>query len=213
MMKMKCEIIRDLLPSYVDELTSEESNRVIEEHLKTCAACRSVLNAMKEEVRTNDSVEENKKAIKPFQKLRRRVWKAMGITVVVCVLLLGGLTYHFGHSWEADFSDVKVTYEKVGGVVTLGFLPKQENRYLTVELESKNPDVIVVKEHHVNPLDPPMRKGGYFGYTFLDEETVINSADGSGVKLTGDEVLTIRYGDTTEEIKICDLANEENWKE
>lgn len=205
---MKCEIIRDLLPSYVDELTSEESNRVIEEHLETCAACRDALNAMKEEVRTANSVEDNKKAIKPFQKLRRSVWKAAGITAVVCVLLLGGLVYYFGHSWEADSSDVKVTYEKVGDVVTLGFLPEKKNTYLTVELESQNPDVIVVREHHVNPLDPPIRKGGYFGYTFLNEETVMNSADGSGVKLVGDEVLTIRYADTVEEIKIRDLANE-----
>ncbi|MFQ7549709.1 MAG: zf-HC2 domain-containing protein [Blautia marasmi] len=33
---MKCEIIRDLLPSYVDGLTSRESDRAIEEHLKGC---------------------------------------------------------------------------------------------------------------------------------------------------------------------------------
>ena len=30
---MKCEIIRDLLPSYVDGLTSEESNREITAHV------------------------------------------------------------------------------------------------------------------------------------------------------------------------------------
>ena len=33
---MKCEIIRDLLPSYLDELTSAESNQAIEEHLQEC---------------------------------------------------------------------------------------------------------------------------------------------------------------------------------
>lgn len=32
---MKCEMIRDLLPLYIDGLTSEESNREIEKHLKT----------------------------------------------------------------------------------------------------------------------------------------------------------------------------------
>ena len=34
---MKCEIIRDLLPSYVDGLTSEESNREITAHVAECA--------------------------------------------------------------------------------------------------------------------------------------------------------------------------------
>lgn len=31
---MKCEIIRDLLPLYIDGLTSKESNQEIEKHLK-----------------------------------------------------------------------------------------------------------------------------------------------------------------------------------
>ncbi|MDD2498630.1 MAG: zf-HC2 domain-containing protein, partial [Desulfitobacteriaceae bacterium] len=33
---MKCEIIKDLLPSYIDGLTSSESNLQIEEHLNNC---------------------------------------------------------------------------------------------------------------------------------------------------------------------------------
>ena len=33
---MKCEMIRDLLPLYIDGLTSEESNKEIDKHLKTC---------------------------------------------------------------------------------------------------------------------------------------------------------------------------------
>ncbi|MBS1315556.1 MAG: zf-HC2 domain-containing protein, partial [Anaerotignum sp.] len=47
---MKCEIIRDLLPSYVDGLTSEESNREITAHLAECATCKEILEQMQEEV-------------------------------------------------------------------------------------------------------------------------------------------------------------------
>jgi len=39
-MNMKCEVIRDLLPLYVDGVASEESRALIEEHLKTCEGCR-----------------------------------------------------------------------------------------------------------------------------------------------------------------------------
>ena len=38
--KIPCEVIRDLLPSYVDELTSEVTNQVIRDHLETCEDCR-----------------------------------------------------------------------------------------------------------------------------------------------------------------------------
>ena len=37
---MKCEIIRDLLPLYIDGLTSKESNQEIEKHLKNCEECQ-----------------------------------------------------------------------------------------------------------------------------------------------------------------------------
>ena len=40
---MNCEIVRDLLPLYEDGLCSEESRGAVEEHLKTCEACRKLL--------------------------------------------------------------------------------------------------------------------------------------------------------------------------
>lgn len=43
---MNCEIIRDLLPLYADHLTSESSNRQIEDHIKTCPECRRLRNEM-----------------------------------------------------------------------------------------------------------------------------------------------------------------------
>ena len=45
-----CELIRDLLPLYVDGLTSEASNREIKEHLETCGSCRERYERMKREL-------------------------------------------------------------------------------------------------------------------------------------------------------------------
>lgn len=45
--KVRCNIIRDLLPSYVDEITSEESNQMIEEHFKGCEACKETYESLK----------------------------------------------------------------------------------------------------------------------------------------------------------------------
>ena len=39
-MKITCNIIEDLLPLYVDDMVSEDSRQLVEEHLKTCPACR-----------------------------------------------------------------------------------------------------------------------------------------------------------------------------
>ena len=47
MTKLSCEVIRDLLPLYVEGLASDESNALVEEHLAGCAACRDELEAMR----------------------------------------------------------------------------------------------------------------------------------------------------------------------
>lgn len=33
--KLRCEIVQDLLPSYVDGLTSDETNEAVKDHLRT----------------------------------------------------------------------------------------------------------------------------------------------------------------------------------
>lgn len=44
---MKCEVIQDLIPLYVDECCSKESKRLVEEHIETCSECREILRKMK----------------------------------------------------------------------------------------------------------------------------------------------------------------------
>jgi len=45
--KIPCEIIQDLMPLYVDELTSELSNAEIEIHLEECEQCKESYNCLK----------------------------------------------------------------------------------------------------------------------------------------------------------------------
>ena len=41
MNKIPCEVIQDLMPSYIDGLTSPVTSRVVEEHVEGCEKCRS----------------------------------------------------------------------------------------------------------------------------------------------------------------------------
>ena len=61
--KLPCEIIRDLLPSYVDGLTSEVTNEAICEHIKSCDACKETLHRMQapEEIESEEEQEKEKK--------------------------------------------------------------------------------------------------------------------------------------------------------
>lgn len=45
-MKTDCEVVRDLLPLYIDGVCSLESMRMVEEHLKGCGECRMLYERM-----------------------------------------------------------------------------------------------------------------------------------------------------------------------
>ena len=47
MKNKECDIIKDLLPSYVDNICSEASKEWIEEHIAECGDCRGVAEVMK----------------------------------------------------------------------------------------------------------------------------------------------------------------------
>lgn len=49
--KIPCEIIRDLMPLYVDGLTSEATDWEVKGHLEECEPCRLVYERMKQEVK------------------------------------------------------------------------------------------------------------------------------------------------------------------
>lgn len=67
-----CEIIKDLLPLYIDECCSEESAEAVETHLKECTACKAVFDNM-----SSDSIAENGQESHIPQNLNRiKDWKA-----------------------------------------------------------------------------------------------------------------------------------------
>lgn len=83
-MSYPCNIIQDLLPSYVDGLCSAESQRAVEEHVRGCEPCRQILDAMQAKEYELPDPAQNIKKKRPFQKLRNRVLSLIMAVVLVC---------------------------------------------------------------------------------------------------------------------------------
>ena len=62
MKEISCNIIRDILPLYVDEAVCEETKELVEEHLFTCEDCRKEAEMMKKSV---DKEGKNRRFICP----------------------------------------------------------------------------------------------------------------------------------------------------
>lgn len=46
-MKMHCDVIQDLIPSYLDGICSEKTKELVEEHLLECKQCRMFVESLK----------------------------------------------------------------------------------------------------------------------------------------------------------------------
>ena len=68
--KRECKIIQDLLPNYIEKLTSLPTNQYIEEHLASCDECEKILKNMQKEIFTDTKV-NNKKEVKYIKKFRK----------------------------------------------------------------------------------------------------------------------------------------------
>ena len=58
---LPCEVVQDLLPSYIDGLTSEKTNELVEEHVEGCDQCSSILRGMKSELECPIEIKEEEK--------------------------------------------------------------------------------------------------------------------------------------------------------
>lgn len=83
---MNCNIIKDLIPLYIDGCCSKESNRIVEEHIKNCEDCKNLYEDMKS---PSDiiAVSESPKA---FSKLND--WKASVLQSVLLFFSFGMIT-------------------------------------------------------------------------------------------------------------------------
>ncbi len=92
-MKTDCEIIRDLLPLYVDDICSEKSREMVDEHLQECSECREVLDKLrKTEIESGLKKEKEdviSYGIRKFKQLSARNGiTASGLFMIPLIVLL-----------------------------------------------------------------------------------------------------------------------------
>lgn len=87
MNKLPCEVVKDLLPSYIEGLTSEVTGDLVKEHVTKCVNCKNVLEAMKEPAAPPVSTED-KKEIDFLKKNRKRNKSIICGSVIFALLII-----------------------------------------------------------------------------------------------------------------------------
>ncbi len=130
--KLPCELIRDLFPSYIDDLTSDVTNVLLEEHVKECEKCREILGMMQETTAGSVKFEEKKEIdfLKKTKKVnRKKIWGSIIGTFVVIVTIYFLATYIIGYPTAHDNIKCEVV--------------SAEGRKLVVSAECRNPEYVI----------------------------------------------------------------------
>lgn len=43
---MECNVVKDLIPLYIDDCCSEESAKIVKEHMENCCSCKELYENM-----------------------------------------------------------------------------------------------------------------------------------------------------------------------
>lgn len=85
MRKINCDIIKDLLPLYVDDVLSQESKVAVEEHLQTCPQCSKEAEGLRDSFPDEQALSDNENQF--FKNLQKK-FRRLSLLRIILVLLV-----------------------------------------------------------------------------------------------------------------------------
>lgn len=114
-MKYECDIVKDLMPLYIDDVLSENSKMFVKDHIDSCEACRKFYEKLSSEIKIPVSRETRKNDLKPMEYLKstlsRKIIKRVLGVVLVIGFFVGSFIFATRYEIPVDSSKV-IFYEK-----------------------------------------------------------------------------------------------------
>jgi hypothetical protein len=211
--KVSCEIIKDMLPLYYDEVCSGDSKKMVEEHLSQCNNCKKELENIKDEIhipknnmienRTDSNVIKNIST--SWKRLRLKSFIRGGIisALLLTVIILG---YIGLFKWEitsvaTDVVEIRDISEMEDGKIV--YYAEINDGY---SLNKIKYDLDREGNLYITPLRPIIKKEAEppyaleKGYDFIDikEQEIFR----------GKDIKTIYYGTPKDKILIWEKGME-----
>lgn len=122
-MKNTCNIIRDLLPTYIEGIASADTREYVEEHLAGCEACRDEMEGMR-----RDKLPQPASGL-PMERLQKRlrgicirtIAFTTAFVLAAAIAIFAQLTQPRYLSCEEAFYSLSSYGDEEGGVITLKF--------------------------------------------------------------------------------------------
>ncbi len=199
MSKLPCEVVKDLFPSYIDELTSEVTNNLVKEHTAECEECRQALESMKSP--EPESIEQpQKKEIDYLKKTRKKNRRNIFVTILlVLALVLGGLGvkyYFIGTTLQNEYLSCQV---QVKDKEIIAYCIAADDKNLISDIEFTEKDGVITiacKSVDNNPFFDSVSKETYVAeseFTEIRMGDLILWADGEYISTWTSEIYKTRH--------------------
>lgn len=213
MSKVSCEIIKDMLPLYYDNVCSDDSKRMVEEHLLECNNCKMELENLQVEIRIPEkNMIENRndsnviKSISTsWRRLRLKSFIMGGIisALLITIIILGyvGLFKWEITSVDTDVVEITEVSEMEDGKIV--YYAEISDGYRLTRLKY---DMDSEGNFYITPLRPIIKKksqppyGFEKGYDFID----IKEQE----EFRGKKIKAIYYGTPKDKILIWEKGME-----
>lgn len=92
--KKLCKMVEDLLPLYTEEMCSQETSAIVEEHIAQCASCMEKYENYQQELETMmengqaERKEQTEKELQPMRKVKRKLRKSRWLARILAFILI-----------------------------------------------------------------------------------------------------------------------------
>lgn len=185
--KKDCKIVQDLLPNYIDKLTSEDTNRYIEQHLKKCNECKKLLEDMKRDIKLKDESMQKEEVnyMKKF-KNKMRGLKSIIILFVIFIIIISGLIIGRKFAIVLEISNKAQANKDTDNIHIVeyyyyeGNITKMEQLKLADRIKysytMETPEGIITETTYTNETEK-----GFGGHTYLEIDNKKYACLNSGV--------------------------------
>ena len=183
-MKISCDVIRDLLPLYIDDILSNDSKNLVDEHIEECESCNDELRKLSgDEIHSCAvNLNENNSIYDSLNKIRKRISLKIQLTVLTSVIFTSIVAvfawdYYDNHRIYVPYKEAKIEWVKD----SMKTYEKYRDVDRVISSDGKTLILVLNRTHRTNNdsiySDQVIWKGPNREYSYEDEKGEEKLAD------------------------------------
>lgn len=127
--RLNCYIVQDLMPTYIDHLTTEKTSNAMKIHLENCKECREVFETMEQNITVDNQIELKK--VKDVFGKTKRMYLMKGILSALIILpILTSFIVNLAVDHNLTWFYIVTGSIAFAGVLTGVFIFKKKNKLI-----------------------------------------------------------------------------------